>query len=139
MLRRAARPLYLWALLGLALPAPAVAADVSMPLRFDINAEPREVLRQYPLGEIDEQTAFSHHGQADKKVELPNGAEGWLYDVGREEWHRTYTLVFGGEGTVIDVLYYDHSRFEEGLSALVLQSVALRTEEPALGPGPRTE
>jgi len=109
----------------------------SMPPRFSLNADPKEVLASYPLGRVGKQAAFVHHGKAHREFTLPNRRTAWLYDVGEKEWHRTYTLVFGTDDTVIDVLYYDHSRFSKyGLTALQVQTVQTRSQKPALGPGP---
>lgn len=114
-----------------------VMAAVPMPPVFNLSADPEEVLRTYPLGQITRQAAFSHHGPANSVLVLPNGKEGWLYDVEKQGLHRTYTLVFDDKNLVIDVLYYDHARFSKyGLSALQVQSVQTRTQEPALGSGP---
>lgn len=135
---RTALPVML--ILGLALGwslTQAQQVPVQMPPGFSLEEGPEKVLATYPLGVIDKGAAFSHHGKANKEFTLPNGLLGWLYDVGQREWHRTYTLVFGGDGTVIDVLYYDHGRFSKyGLTALQVQSVQPRTESPTLGPGP---
>ncbi|MDR9437030.1 MAG: hypothetical protein RI563_09110 [Thiohalophilus sp.] len=110
---------------------------IEMPPKFSLNEEPEKVLSMYPLSDIDKNTAFAHHGKADNELTLPNGKEGWLYDVGKKEWHRTYTLVFGSDGVVIDVLYYDHGHFSKhGLTALQVQTNQIRTKSPALGPGP---
>lgn len=107
-----------------------------MPPSFSLES-PVKVLENYPLGVIDKGAAFAHHGKANKEFTLPNGRLGWLYDVGKQEWHRTYTLVFGNDGIVIDVMYYDHGRFSKyGLTALQVQSVEPRTDRPTLGPGP---
>ena len=121
----------------------AIAADkLPVPPRFTAETERMEVLETYPLGVITQQAAFSHHGKADFEVELPNGLEGWVYEVGRtkekaayrqpggeertvtETRHdrgtRLYTLVFGPGGKVIDVLYNEHGR-HDGLTALQVQ------------------
>lgn len=109
-----------------------------MPPGFNLNSDPVKVLANYPLGVIGQDAAFSHHGKANKTFTLPNGKRGWLYDVGKKEWHRTYTLVFDTDGKVIDVMYYDHGHFSKyGLTALQVQSVEPRTEKPTLGPGPQ--
>ena len=105
-----------------------------MPPKFGINSEPEKVLLDYPLGVINQQAAFSHHGKSHKDLELPNKNVGWLYDVGQSAYHRTYILVFDKQGIVVDVLYYDHSRYSTyGISALLMQSVNVRTSAPTLG------
>ena len=85
---------------------------------------------------------LTHQGEVDHKIDLPNGLEGWVYEVyGGRELHtyvvpsgdkRTvreidpesprwaYTLVFGKDGTVIDVLY-DSKHPRLGLSAVQMQ------------------
>lgn len=110
-----------------------------MPPAFNLDADPEQVLTQYPLGEVTKVAAFAHHGKAHRELKLPNGRFGWLYDVGRKEWHRTYTLVFGKDETVIDVMYFDHSKYSgRGLTAMQLQSASLlQTKTPSLGGGPR--
>lgn len=112
-----------------------------MPPDFTIDASPRAILEKYPLGVIPKQAAFVHHGKAVKTVTLPNGHEGWVYEVGgqREKAYtdptgekrtvresergfgwRTYTLVFDEKGVVVDVLYNEEGR-HDGLSALQVQ------------------
>ena len=103
------------------------AAEVSMPPHFSGGADPAGALGGYPLGEIDRQAAFSHHGKASRKVSLPNGLTGWVYDVdpdldqltfthptGSSEEVRvpelgtaraSYTLVFDTRDLIVDVLY----------------------------------
>jgi hypothetical protein len=126
----------------------AIAADkLPVPPRFTAEAERMEILRNYPLGVIPQQAAFSHHGKADLEVALPNGLEGWVYEVGRkgksrtyetpqgkertvtESQHsrgtRTYTLVFGSNGKVVDVLYNEHGR-HDGLTALQAQQQVMK-------------
>ena len=117
------------------------AGQLSMPPSFTERVEPEKVLRAYPLGVITKQAAFSHHGKAIRTSILPNGKEGWVYEVGgkqaqtyqhpTKEKHtvyetgpgnsvRTYTLVFDGKGMVIDVLYNEQGR-HDGLTALQVQ------------------
>lgn len=123
--------------------ATAVAeGKLPMPPTFSAEADRMEVLESYPLGVITQQAAFSHHGKASLEVELPNGLEGWVYEVGRsaeketykgpsgqretvtETRHRRgtrlYTLVFSADGKVVDVLYNEHGR-HDGLTALQAQ------------------
>lgn len=127
-------------IVGLTFAWPVSAAQqerMRMPPSFSLDEGPVKVLENYPLGVIDKGAAFAHHGKANKEFTLANGRLGWLYDVGQKEWHRSYTLVFGNDGIVIDVLYYDHGRFSKyGLTALQVQSVEPRTKRPTLGPGP---
>ncbi|HID50192.1 MAG TPA: hypothetical protein EYP40_11395 [Chromatiales bacterium] len=119
------------------MPAYSESETLPMPPRFTQNALPATVLLAYPLGMIDHQAAFSHHGSAHRRLTMPNGNEGWVFNIGDKEWHRTYTLVFKQDGTVGDVLYHDHSRYSEtGLSALLLQSKGRIVDGPRTAPGP---
>ena len=123
----------------------AQAGLPSMPPNFSEQASPEKVLRVYPLGVITKQAAFVHHGKAVRTLILPNGKEGWVYEVGGKqaqtyqhptgEEHtvyetgpgngvRTYTLEFDSKGVVIDVLYNEQGR-HDGLTALQVQRKAL--------------
>lgn len=124
----------------------AVAATKPMPPDFSVSADPEKVLRDYPLGVITKDDAFVHHGKAVRTITLPNGEEGWVYEVGgtHPETYRsptgqkqtveesgpgyglrTYTLEFDNRGVVIDVLYNENGR-HNGLTALQLQHEAGR-------------
>lgn len=92
-----------------------------MPPSFLAETDPEAALRRYPLGVITKQAAFSHHGQATRTVTLPNGNEGWVYQVGEGRGLRTYTLVFNESGVVTDVLYNARDHYN-GLTALQLQA-----------------
>ncbi|ODU32338.1 MAG: hypothetical protein ABS93_00475 [Thiobacillus sp. SCN 62-729] len=119
------------------------AAPLPMPPSFTDEVAPAVVLRTYPLGVITKQAAFSHHGKAIHTLILPNGKEGWVYEVGdkqaktyqhptkEKQKHtvyetepgngmRTYTLEFDDKGVVIDVLYNEQGR-HDGLTALQVQ------------------
>ncbi|MDP1645367.1 MAG: hypothetical protein Q8L71_07670 [Thiobacillus sp.] len=117
------------------------AGQLSMPPSFTEQVEPETVLRAYPLGVITKQAAFSHHGKAVRTLILPNGKEGWVYQVGGKqartyrhptsEKHtvyetgpgngvRAYTLVFEDKGVVSDVLYNEKGR-HDGLTSLQIQ------------------
>ncbi|MHB1213972.1 MAG: hypothetical protein ACYCY9_03195 [Thiobacillus sp.] len=119
----------------------AMAGQLPMPPGFTVQSDPETVLRAYPLGAITKQAAFSHHGKAIRTVILPNGKEGWVYEVGIKEGRtyehptkqkhtvhetepsygvRTYTLEFDSKGVVIDVLYNEQGR-HDGLTALQVQ------------------
>lgn len=119
----------------------ALAGQQTMPPSFSEQNEPETVLRAYPLGVTTKQAAFSHHGKALRTLILPNGKEGWVYEVGGKqaqtyrhptrEKHtvyeagpgngvRTYTLVFDDKGVVIDLLYNEKGR-HDGLTALQMQ------------------
>ena len=100
-----------------------------MPPSFSAKTDPEKALRQYPLGVITKEAAFSHHGQATRKVTLPNGDEGWVYQVGEATGLRTYTLEFNGKGVVADVLYNEKGR-HNGLTALQLQAQAAKVLGP---------
>lgn len=119
-----------------------VAGNLPMPPRFTPEGDPEQVLGSYPLGFITELAAHSHHGHPDHKIDLPNGLEGWVYEVygdkkattyvqpggaerivreiDPESPHWAYTLVFGQTGKVVDVLY-DGKHPRLGLSALQVQ------------------
>lgn len=120
------------------------AGYMPMPPSFSLEADRDDVLTEYPLGVITRMAAFSHHGQAHKNVRLPNGLEGWVYEntvrdekryvlpSGEERERRvlegghvvsTYTLVFSGDGVVIDVLYQEPGKGKFA-SALLLQREA---------------
>jgi hypothetical protein len=121
----------------------ALAGQQSMPPSFSEQNEPETVLRAYPLGVTTKQAAFSHHGKAVRTLILPNGKEGWVYEVGGKQAKtyqhptqekkkhtvhetepgngvRNYTLVFDDRGVVIDVLYNEQGR-HDGLTALQVQ------------------
>lgn len=106
-----------------------------MPPYFTTRADAEAVLLKYPLGVITKEAAFSHHGQATRKVTLPNGNEGWVYQVGEGTGLRTYTLEFNGKGIVIDVLYNEQGR-HNGLTALQLQAQAAKVLGPKAEPQP---
>lgn len=128
----------------------AQAGLPSMPPNFSEQETPEKVLRAYPLGVITKQAAFVHHGKAVRTLILPNGKEGWVYEVGGKqaqayvhptgEKHtvyetapgngiRTYTLEFDSKGVVIDVLYSEQGR-HDGLTALQVQRKALGESIP---------
>ncbi len=101
----------------------------SMPPAFSTGTDMEEALLKYPLGVITKEAAFSHHGQATRKITLPNGDEGWVYRVGEESGLRTYTLEFNDKGVVTDVLYNEKGR-HNGLTALQLQAQAAKMLGP---------
>lgn len=109
--------------------------SLPMPPYFSVDSDPETVLREYPLGVITRQAAFSHHGQATRSVKLPNGSEGWVYQVGEESRLSTYTLEFDTQDRVIDVLYNERGR-HNGLTALQLQSQADGILGPEVEPPP---
>lgn len=132
----------------------ALSGQQTIPPSFSEQNEPETVLRAYPLGVTTKQAAFSHHGKALRTLILPNGKEGWVYEVGGKqaqtyqhptrEKHtvyeagpgsgvRTYTLVFDDKGVVIDVLYNEKGR-HDGLTALQVQR-KLRGEGTRKGEG----
>lgn len=106
-----------------------------MPPYFSTDSDPETVLREYPLGVITRQAAFSHHGQATRSVKLPNGNEGWVYQVGEAPRLSTYTLEIDTQDRVIDVLYNERGR-HNGLTALQIQSQANRILGPEVEPPP---
>jgi hypothetical protein len=104
-----------------------------MPPDFSAKTDMQEALLKYPLGVITQEAAFSHHGQAARKVTLPNGNEGWVYQVGEGTGLRTYTLEFNEKGIVTDVLYNEQGR-HNGLTALQLQAQAAKILGPKAEP-----
>jgi hypothetical protein len=124
--------------------ATASQGEIPRPPFFSDDADPEEVLLDYPLNVMTEQLAFSYHGAPIEKFTLPNGHTGWVYEVGGTPTHRlyispsgnenhlfeadrsaglkTYILVFDEE-MVVNVLYRDNDR-DKALSALQLQHEA---------------
>ncbi|MCW8956376.1 MAG: hypothetical protein OQL09_05795 [Gammaproteobacteria bacterium] len=114
--------------------------DQMMPMRFTPESNPEAVLMSYPLGSMNKLAVLSHHGKADRVVQLPNGREGWIYDLSihfipkmyitpkgekmlvnaqeKTGQIQIYTLVFGKDERVIDVIYQNKST---GYSALQIQ------------------
>jgi len=102
-------------------------------------------LKEYPLGKYTQQQVFTYHGEPYRKLRLPNGLEGWEYEVGqlkktviyeqpnkelkqateteRTRDTHTYVLVFDTRNIVIDVLY-NSKQSDDGLTALQLQRKA---------------
>lgn len=115
-LRVAPGALLLWSTVGF-----AEQPKAPMPPIFSYASDPADILRNYPLGIINEQTAFTHHGGAIRKIILPNGNQGWLYKVGESiDVPSLYILQFSNDGVVIDVLNKDY-RYKKGHSALQYQ------------------
>lgn len=106
-----------------------------MPPAFSAVANPEDMLRHYPLGVIPGQAAFVHHGKAQRTVKLPNGTEGWVYQVGEGPGLSTYTLELDDRGMVIDVLYNERGR-RNGLTALQVQAQATGVLGPDAEPVP---
>lgn len=106
-----------------------------MPPNFSLENHPRTVLSNYPLGVINTQEAFAHHGGAIRKLTLPNGNQGWLYKVGEEVGVPSIYILELSNNLVIDVLHKDH-RYKIGHSALQYQFLNnLKLESLTLGPG----
>lgn len=145
--------------LAFALSLPVQAASpgnegyLPMPLKFSLESDHTEVMKNYPLGVITKMAAFTHHGQPHKTVELPNGLEGWMYEnvlkknksfkmssgekremESMEDAHfvSTYTLVFDSGGVVRDVLYQEPSH-GNAESALLVQRVSKPDVEKSSG------
>lgn len=114
-----------------------VHAAKQMPPDFSLDQSPDKVLREYPLGVINEQEAFAHHGGPVRKVVLPNGNRGWLYKAGEAEGvPSVYVLQLSREGIVIDVLHKD-VHYKIGHSALQYQYLSdTNVELKTLGPAP---
>lgn len=108
-----------------------------MPPTFSVDTHPMKILQNYPLGIINKEDAFAHHGSAIRKITLPNGNKGWLYKAGEEAGVPSiYILEFSNDDRVIDVLHKDH-RYKIGHSALQYQFLSdLELELRTLGPGP---
>lgn len=115
----------------------AAHAVKPMPPMFTLDQQAEEILRNYPLGIISQQDAFSHHGPPVKKITLPNGNQGWLYKVGEKAGvPNIFLLQFSGEGVVVDVLHKDY-RYKTGHSALQYQFLRYESlEAEAYAPGP---
>lgn len=118
--------------------------SMKMPMKFNSESMYTEVLTSYPLGKMSKTAAFSHHGKANKEIRLPNGREGWVYEVGEyytpktyimangekkivnerieSKGYKNYILVFGIDGKIIDVLYQDKKKTG---SALQFQQIKL--------------
>jgi len=112
-------------------------AQKQMPPKFAYQHQPQQVLSEYPLGVINKQEAFSHHGGPVRKLTLPNGNEGWLYSTGEEAGiPELYILQFSHDGVVIDVMHKSlHDK--NGHSALQYQFLLGVTPELKMtGPGP---
>ena len=127
------------ALLSILLTEIAVAgmAKKSMPPVFSINQDAEKILQTYPLGSLEMQEVFAHHGGPDRKLILPNGNKGWLYAVGNEAGiPNIYILQFSGDGKVIDV-FHKSLHYKNGHSALQYQFLqAITPELKITGPGP---
>ena len=92
-----------------------------MPPTFSHESHPARTLSNYPLGVINKQDAFFHHGRAIRMMILPNGNRWWLYKAGEEVGVPSiYILEFSNDDFVIDVLHKDH-RYKIGHSALQYQ------------------
>ena len=108
-----------------------------MPPTFSFRHEPEKVLHDYPLGLINKEEAFAHHGGPVRKLTLPNGNNGWLYSTGEEAGiPELYILQFSDDGLVIDVMHKS-LRYKNGHSALQYQFLRGVTPELKMtGPGP---
>ena len=124
------------ALLAVAAPTTTYSAK-QMPPSFAFGNESSDILSSYPLGIINEQDAFAHHGAPIRKERLPNGSQGWVYQSGEEFGVPSiYVLHFSNDGVVTDVLHKDvHGKL--GHSALQYQFLVDKDPtERILGPGP---
>ena len=115
----------------------AAQAQKQMPPTFTFMHEPEKVLSNYPLGMINEQEAFAHHGGPVRKVALPNGNKGWLYSTGEKAGiPELYILQFSNGGKVIDVMH-KNVHYKNGHSALQYQFLQKITPQLQMsGPGP---
>lgn len=99
----------------------AAQATKQTPPSFEFGNEPSDVLKNYPLGSINQQDAFAHHGAPILKEVLPNGNEAWIYKSGEMAGVPSiYVLQYSSDGIVIDVLHKDH-RYKIGHTALQYQ------------------
>lgn len=130
------------------LPMPPTLAD---------GQDVEQILESYPLGVIPRQAAFIHHGPAHRTVTLPNGLEGWVYEISAGKMsvdyvmpsgavkqvdeldkslvHASYTLVFDPDGVIRDVLYTTTNQVKQSSALLVQQKHKGVTERPAWRPG----
>lgn len=115
----------------------AVQAQKQMPPKFAYKYQPEKVLSAYPLGVINKQDAFAHHGGPVRKLTLPNGNEGWMYSTGEDAGiPELYILQFSDDDKVIDVLHKS-LHYKNGHSALQYQFLQGVTPELRMtGPGP---
>ena len=97
------------------------------PMLLRDAGDPSEVLQAYPLGVIDELTAFGQHGGAHQKITLPNGHTGWVYEYGYGHGTHRYILEFDQRGVVSNVIYRGLGP-HDGMSSLILQTHQI--EEP---------
>ena len=108
---------------------------------FDTDTDPEKALRDYPLGVITMQAAYTHHGEPEKITLLANDKEGWVYttDYAKKQTTvhlpsgevkavditdrrlgvRNFTLVFD-DRLVIDVIYKDDGK-GIGVTAMEMQ------------------
>ncbi len=77
--------------------------DISMLPAFNAETDPETALRDYPLGVITKQVAFSRHGSPHKVVTLANGEEGWVYEIPHRRERKTYTLPSGARVSVKEI------------------------------------
>ncbi|NOQ88457.1 MAG: hypothetical protein GQ550_05985 [Gammaproteobacteria bacterium] len=117
-----------------------VAGQVNkpMPPTFSFKHEPEQVLREYPLGLINKQEAFAHHGGPVRKVTLPNGNNGWLYSTGEEAGiPELYIIQFSNDGMVIDVMHKSmhYKNVHSALQYQFLQGVTPKLRMTGPGPG----
>jgi len=115
----------------------AVQAQKQMPPKFAYRYQPEQVLSEYPLGVINKQEAFAHHGGPVRKLTLPNGNKGWMYSTGEEAGiPELYILQFSDDGKVIDVMHKS-LHYKNGHSALQYQFLqGVSPELRMTGPGP---
>ncbi len=69
------------------------ANPVNMPMRLTPAANHIEILKSYPLGTMNKIAVLSHHGKADKEIQLPNKKEGWSYNMGIHRTPKSYATL----------------------------------------------
>lgn len=75
----------------------------AVPPAFSAQTDPESALRDYPLGVVTKQVAFSRHGPPHKVVTLANGEEGWVYEIPHRRERKTYTLPSGARVSVKEI------------------------------------
>lgn len=124
---------------------------IALPPAFNAKTDPEAALRDYPLGVIPKQAAFSRHGPPHKRVTLANGKEGWVYEIPHQRQRKSYTLPSGArvnvqevpanafmhtytlefdDGMVIDVIYKDDGP-GTGVTATEMQAHKVQPMAPS--------
>jgi len=131
------KSIFIITLIVMSASASAVQMKKQMPPTFSYKNEPEKILSEYPLGLINKQEAFAHHGGPVRKLLLPNGNNAWLYSTGEEAGvPEIYILQFSDKDIVIDVMHKS-VHYKKGHSALQYQFLQTVTPELRItGPEP---